>query len=164
MFRMFRPHHLSHRPFGRRFIVPGALAATAVLGGCGYAGAGHHGGWHAHHASPEARAEFMRKRTHWALDYVKATDAQKAQIDSILNELQPEMAKFADEHKALRADAAKLLAADAIDPQEAARVKAAGLQLAERAANTWTEAIVKAANVLTPEQRKQLIDLWNKWN
>jgi periplasmic protein CpxP/Spy len=151
------------RRFYRHLLLPGTFATTALVAGCGWhGGPGHH--WQGANASPEQRQAHMAARLDWALDRLKANDAQKTQIRAIFAEASPEMQKLIAERKALRDEVAKALSADVVDAQEVARLKGNALTLVERAANVWTDAALKAANVLTLEQRKQLLDFWTRWS
>jgi periplasmic protein CpxP/Spy len=151
------------RRFYRHLLLPGTFATTALIAGCGWhGGPGHH--WQGTNATPEQRQAHMAARLDWALDWLKANDTQKTQIRAIFDNARPEMQKLMAERKALRDEIAKALSADVVDAQEVARLKSNALTLVERAANLWTDATLKAANVLTPEQRKQLVDFWNRWS
>ena len=50
-----------------------------------------------------------------------------------------------------------------MSPDELARIQAAGLSLAERAFNRSIHVVLKVSDVLTPEQRKKMVETWRQW-
>lgn len=151
----FIPGGRAGRPYLQVGLVVLAFLATGVVAGCGR----HH-----HHRAmtpEEFRAKFD-KATHRALDKMDATEDQKARIKPIADELATALHGFREEHKAIRSRFAKAFEAEKVDPGEVAKIRADALALADRATGKITEAIVKAADVLTPAQRRKLAERWKK--
>ncbi|QPF74394.1 Spy/CpxP family protein refolding chaperone [Roseateles sp. DAIF2] len=114
-------------------------AAQALPGGMHRAGGpGHH-------------AEQM-------LDLVDASDAQRSQIRQIMKsaaeELKPQRQSLHELHKQGRS----LLAAPSVDAAAVESVRQQSQALHEQVSKRMSQALVAAANVLTPEQRAKLAE------
>jgi Spy/CpxP family protein refolding chaperone len=119
--------------------------------------------YHPHRAkTPEEFRERFDKATQRALKKIDATEDQKARIKPIADDLGMALSGFREEHKAIRSRFVKAFEADKVDSEEVARIRADALALAERASRKLTESIVKASEVLTPEQRRKLTERWKK--
>lgn len=128
-----------------------AAALTALLSlGVAQAMPGHHahgaggpgwgGGRHAEHM----------------LELVDASEAQRSQIHEIMKkageDLKPQRQALRELHRSGRA----LLAAPSIDAAALEAQRRQGLALHEQISKRMSEALIAAANVLTPEQRAKL--------
>ena len=151
----------------KRSLLLGVTVIAAALFVAGWAGTRERhplrwGYGHRHQAA--FSAEEVRKRmsrvAKWALDEVKASDAQRAQVQVILDGMASEVAGLQGERQALRDQFIQAVAADPVKTEQVAQVRAASLQLAERAIDRSLEALVKISQVLTPDQRKQLLETW----
>lgn len=161
-----------HRGSGRR--VRGWVTAVMLIG-LGAAGgalttiavdAGAHGGWHdgfrmhrhGHAHSAEHATEHLQKISAWALGSVDATGEQRDRIDTILAGAVNDILPLRDEHHAHRRDLIAELARPRVDRAELERIRAAELALAETATARLLDATVAIAQVLSPEQRQQLVE------
>ncbi len=151
-------NHVCRSGFGRRFVQGTALTISAILFS-GLAGCSR-----SHHQSSDLSAEELVSRVDrgatWLLWKVDATDEQEAKVKSVLKGLTPDVAELQARHKVLKMKFATALAEDQINRDELARLRAAGLDLTDRAFNRSFDAMVQAAAVLTPEQRKKLVEGW----
>jgi Spy/CpxP family protein refolding chaperone len=93
----------------------------------------------------------------WKVD---ASDEQQAQVKNVLKKLTPDVAEFQARHKALKAQFAEALASDQINQDNLAKLRAAGLDLTEQAFSRSFDTMIQAAMVLTPEQRRKLVEAW----
>ncbi len=160
---MNKQHTLFH---GRRWKLAGigaALAGALTLGAC------HHGGWHGHHhpgmhgqMDPQEAARRIDKTVNWVLDDVKASPEQKQRVAEIAKAAMNDLMPLREQHRAARARAVELLAQPVIDRAAAEQLRAQELQLAETLSKRVTQALLDAAEVLTPEQRGQLAQQWKK--
>jgi periplasmic protein CpxP/Spy len=118
------------------------------LGGMDHAGhrMGHRGGQH---------IERM-------LDAVNATPEQRAQIKQIMQTARSDMQAQRDSGRALREQQMALLAAPTIDARAVETLRQQMLARHDAASKRMSQAMIDAANVLTPTQRKQLSDLMAK--
>ena len=137
----------------------GALTTIAV-------NAGAHGGWHdgfrmhrhGHAHSAEHATEHLQKISAWALGSVDATGEQRDRIDAILAGAVNDILPLRDEHHAHRRDLIAELARPQVDRTELERIRAEELALAETATARLLDATVAIAQVLSPEQRQQLVE------
>ena len=94
---------------------------------------------------------------------IDATDAQKQQLAPIVKgaarDLLPLRAKMHD----ARRQAVELLSQQTIDRAALETLRADQLKLAEMASQRFTQALADVADVLTPDQRKQLAERITRW-
>lgn len=145
----------SPRLFRQIALVACAILVSGVVAGC----ARHR---HEGAKTPEEFRERFDKVTQRALNKVDATEDQKARIKPIADDLAAALYGFREEHRAIRSRFIKAFEADKVDPAEFAKIREDGLALADRASRKLNEAIVKTAEVLTPEQRRKLLERWKK--
>jgi len=144
----------------RRYFRPAVLILCAILVSGFAAGCGR---YHHHRAkTPEEFRQKFDKVTQRALKKIDATEEQKARIKPIADDLGMALAGFREEHKAIRGRFVKAIEAEKVDPGEVAKIRADLLALADRASAKFTESIVKASEILTPEQRRKLAERWKK--
>jgi protein CpxP len=95
---------------------------------------------------------------------IDATDAQQQQLAPIVKgaarDLLPLRAKMHD----ARRQAVELLSQQSIDRAALETLRADQLKLAEQASQRFTRALADVAEVLTPEQRKQLAERIGRWH
>ena len=115
-------------------------------------------------SSPSAMLENISKRTNRILEHVDATEAQQEQVKSILQQMEPDLENFQKERQALREDFADTLEAEQIDPQQLAEMQKATVHLVEQVTDRSLTAMREILQVLTPEQRKELVAMWQKRN
>ncbi len=151
-------HQRCRRALGRRFVQGVALGVSAVLL-FGLVGCSR---FHRHPSEQSAEELVSRvdRGASWLLRKVDATDKQQAEVKNLLEGLTPEVAELQARHKTLKARFAKALEGDQINQDELAKLRTAGLDLTERAFNRSFDVMVQAATVLTPDQRKKLVEAW----
>lgn len=164
------PTTTSQRPAsrGRIFVIAGvalvaiagvgAIAASAQdFGGERRMAMERHGGpgMFAHHASWRGGHGFGMHRM---LDEIDATDEQQDKLEDIFDTAHDEIRPLMREFRDTREDLAELLAADTIDSAAIETLRAERVAAIDEASKKLTAALVDAAGVLTPEQRKELAD------
>jgi Spy/CpxP family protein refolding chaperone len=144
---------------GASWVKRGLVAALAVAAVAGVgvtlaqgSGWGPGGGWgHGGHGFGEGRLERM-------LGSVDATADQEKKIWAIVDgargEIRPIMRDFRD----TRGQLATLLSAPTIDRAAVEKLRAERVAAADQASKKLTDAMVNAAEVLTPEQRAKLAE------
>jgi Spy/CpxP family protein refolding chaperone len=150
----------------RRFLV-GATIASIVAAGVGaglgvkaFAHGPGFGGWH-HRGFPgdpagtEERLDRMLRHLYIEID---ATEAQQQQLGPIVKDAMRELAPLRAQLLETRRQVVELLARDTVDRQALEALRASKLQLAEQASSRLTRALADVADVLTPEQRRQLAE------
>lgn len=102
----------------------------------------------------------IHKGTGWALTQVDATEEQRQEVATILQGLDPDVVRWQEERQALKARFIQALAAEQVNPNELATIKSAGVELADQALSRTVEVVLKVSDVLTPEQRQELVEKW----
>jgi Spy/CpxP family protein refolding chaperone len=157
----------------RRFwLGGGALAGLAALGAAGavaprvwaFHGMPGHGFGHGHRGfgaqilrDPAAAKERAGMAVEFALRGVNATDEQKQQARRITERLVDELGPIAQEHRGHRESIAQELAKPQIDRAAIERLRQQELELADRASKLAVNGFADLADVLTVEQRQDLM-------
>jgi len=135
-----------------------AFAQDASWGGCH---GGRYMGGSLDPATFDAHLDRMLKHLYVEID---ATDAQKQQLAPLVKaaarDLLPLRARLHD----ARRQAVELLANDRIDRAALEALRADQLRLAEQASQRFVQALTDIADVLTPDQRKQLAERVGRWH
>lgn len=144
--------------WGRRLVIGGVAAVVVIGAGVTAFAAGDGPG----HWRGKLMQGFMEYRMDQALTDAGADQTQKAKIKALFETTLDQIRPSRDERKAMREEAVKILEAPTIDRNaiEALRVK----HVAEMDARSKVvaKAIGDAAEILTPEQRKKLVDEWGQ--
>ena len=156
------------KPWRRIAIATLIAGAVAGIGFKAYAHGGPWGGgcgargWHASHGAGAMDPEAMKKRTdamaRWMLADVNATEAQQQQIAAIVATTMTELAPLRQKHLEARKQAAEILAKPSVDRAALETLRAQEMAAADQVSKRITQAIADAAEVLSPEQRAQLVD------
>jgi len=144
----------------RRIVRQAALVACAILAAGIVAGCARHRLEGAR--TPEEFQARFGKFTERALKKVDATEDQKARIRPIAGDLAAALYGFREERRAIRGRFIKAFEADRVDPGEVATIRDDALALADRASKRITESMVKASEVLSPGQRRKLLEHWKR--
>ena len=133
-----------------------ALPVAAIAGGFGGGFGGHCGPPRAETAE-EARehADRMAER---ALDRIDATDAQRAQVDALLDTTVPKMFAIHEDGAALREEGRALFTADKVDAAAVEALRAEAMTLADEGSRLMASTAVSLANILTVEQRQDIAE------
>ena len=164
-----RPQNPTHddtpRQGKRRSFFKGALAGGIVgaLLAVGVTVQAHNGGFHrmamtSSMGDPAAMAERIEFGAEFMLAKVGATDEQKAEVRAILRSAVTDLAPLGQQHRANRDALRSALAAPKVDKGALNELRTAELKLADQASARIQQAVVDAAEVLTPEQRKNLVE------
>jgi protein CpxP len=95
-------------------------------------------------------------RMHRILDKVGATDSQKGQIKATWEGLRPQLKALHQQHFALRQQITAAMTAPTIDPAQIEQLRQQSVQLMDKTSSVVTQGMVATAQVLTPDQRKQV--------
>ena len=136
------------------------LAVPIAFAGGGWKRGGCHGHGHGALSAEEVR-EKAGKVAGKVLDKVDGTDEQEAQIGAVLDKVVPDMVGHRNEAKALKAQFREALSVDKPDPAELERLRAEALALADKASRRAVDTVLELHQVLTPEQRQELLD-WHE--
>lgn len=107
---------------------------------------------------PAAMAERIQFGAEFMLAKVGASDQQKAEVRDILHGAATDLAPLGRQHRANRDAMRAALAAPAIDKAALDKLRVDELRLADQASVRIQRAVLATADVLTPEQRRSLLD------
>ncbi|HOW47953.1 MAG TPA: Spy/CpxP family protein refolding chaperone [Rubrivivax sp.] len=146
--------------FARPLVIALALAAPFVAGAQPGPAAGGGSGWsHGGHGGygmgPGGMMGGMMFRM---LDRVNATPEQRTQIQQIMERARTEMRAQFQAGQSLRDEAQTLFAQPTIDANAVEALRQKMLARQDAASKLMTQAMVDAARVLTPDQRKQMVE------
>jgi Spy/CpxP family protein refolding chaperone len=147
----------------RRWVIAAAIigVATAVAGTASAAWA--HKGWgHRGTMSTEMIEEHIERGVKYVLSDIDASKEQKAQVTDILQAAAIDVHGLKDQHLAASKEIREILSAPSIDRGRLEAARASELQLADQASKRFFQGIADAAEVLTPEQRAELLQKMEK--
>ena len=107
--------------------------------------------------------EKLQTGVRFALWKVDGTDDQKRQFDLLLDDLAADLFGVQLESKALVRQTMAALDAPVVDPDELARIEAAGTAVFDRYLKRMLRAAVDSSKILTPEQRHKVVGIWRDW-
>lgn len=102
---------------------------------------------------PGFRKEHMEKM----LTAAGATDAQKAQIQTIWQNLRPQLRPLRKQHADLRHQIGQAIAAPTIDAAKIEQLRKQSVQTMDQISSIITQGMVQSAQVLNPTQRQTIL-------
>jgi Spy/CpxP family protein refolding chaperone len=140
------------RRWGRKIVI-GAVAVAVAAGAGAYAFASNDG-W--------GRHKFMRGYMEYRLDQMLteagASDDQKNRLKSIVTTTIDEVRPDREDRKAMRDEIIKLIESPTIDRNAIESLRAKQMAQFEERSKAIAKAVADAAEILTPEQRKKLVE------
>jgi Spy/CpxP family protein refolding chaperone len=135
-----------------------ATLAGGVAAGIGFKAFAHgrrhwHGGGPIDPAQLDRQLERMLKHFYVEID---ATEAQKRELEPIVKQAAKDLLPMREQLHAARREALGLLSQERVDPAALEALRARQITLADEASRRLTRALGEAAEVLTPEQRRDL--------
>jgi Spy/CpxP family protein refolding chaperone len=152
------------RRFLRRAAIATVIAVLAIGVGVtafahGHGGGGwHRGGFMGAPLDPARLDEHLDRMLKHLYVEVDATDAQKQRLGPIVKAAARDLLPMRDRMRDARLQAVALLSQPSVDRAALEALRANQLQMAEQASKRFTQALADVADVLTPEQRKQLAE------
>jgi protein CpxP len=150
----------------------GLLLGTMLLGvgaASGFAAGSVHGmPWWllkagAHHGlDPERIAKRIDHRVDRVLDRVDATEAQRDKVSGILKTTLTDLTGMGIRPWETHSRFIALMRADTIDPAAFEALRAEQISNADAASKRVVQALTEAAQVLTPAQRRELVERWDR--
>jgi len=148
----------------RRFFKRAAIATlvgglAASLGASAWAHGRRGGGWHGGEGFSEERVERMVR--HFAVE-ADATPEQQAKLAEIAKAAAKDLQPIRAKAREARRRGMELLAAPTIDRAAIEQLRVEQMQAADAASKRMLQALADTAEVLTPDQRKQLAERMQK--
>jgi len=109
--------------------------------------------------SPEQHKAFMTRRLDRMLDAVKANDSQRSAIHAIAERTFTEMRTVHEQHARLHDQLTAAFAAETVDRGEVEKLRVQATTMMEQGSQALTKGLLDAAQVLTYEQRQQMVKL-----
>jgi len=164
--------HQSRKRHGFWFgLVSGGLLGVALSGavalGAGALAAGHLGfgqarrGWF-RHEDPQAAREHLELATDWILSRVEATEDQKGQAKRVVSETFGDLLPLVQEHRSNHEALVEEMTRANLDPEAIERLRRNQVELFDRASREISGSLTELAEVLTPEQRVDLLQMARK--
>jgi protein CpxP len=159
------------RPFWRRketwalgaalaVLGAGVVAVPAALASRGFGDHGHHGLLN----DPERAREHAAFAVEWAFRAVDATEAQRAEGKMVVERLVDQLIPLAERHRAHREAVARELVKPQIDRAALEKLREQGMGLADEASQIVVDGVADLAEVLSPEQRAELLELLHRFH
>jgi periplasmic protein CpxP/Spy len=152
------------RSFFNRYAAVAFIAGAALATGVGaFARAQGMSCWHHGMAQdgPQSAAEVSAHVDHMLKHFyveIDATDAQKAKIDPLVKQAVNDLLPLHTQLSAARAQTVQALTQTTIDRASLEAARAQHLQLADQGSKRLVQLIADVGDVLTPVQRKALVD------
>ena len=164
-------HRRSRHGFWTGILVGGTLGVVvsgALAVGGGALAAGHLGGGHGRrgflrHEDPELAREHLALATDWLLSRVEATEDQKGQAKRIVSEAFDELQPLVQEHRTSHEALVEELGKAQVDPEAIERLRRSQVDLIDRASKELSGSLTEIAEILTPEQRVELLETVRKF-
>jgi periplasmic protein CpxP/Spy len=139
--------------WGRRFVI--GTVAVAVAAGAGAYAFANNDDWGGRH-------KFMRGYMEYRLDKMLteagASDEQKTKLKAIVTTTIDDVRPDRETRKAMRDEIIKLIEAPTIDRNAIESLRAKQMAQFEERSKAIAKAVADAAEVLTPDQRKKLVE------
>ncbi len=145
--------------FGRPWLRRGLLMVVLPLGAMACHGRHHH-----ENLTEEEAKERAADHVDDVMDWLDGTDAQKQQAQRVVDGAIPDMMGFREEHRALRTEFQKELAAPTVNAAALEDLRVRFLKLADAATARGLRAFTDIAQILTPQQRQKAVEKWRKFS
>jgi Spy/CpxP family protein refolding chaperone len=100
----------------------------------------------------------------WAFRAVDATEDQQAQGAAVVGRLVDRLVPLAARHRAHREAVARELVRPQIDRAALEQLRQEGLAMADEASQVVVDGVAELAEVLSPEQRSELLELVHRFH
>lgn len=114
-------------------------------------------------ANAQEMKEKLSDKVGWGLWKIDATEEQEALTDRMLENLAPDLFRFQEESKAIKRGLIKVFMGDKVTLEKILEHQKAGVDLFDRYTQRMSRAGVEASDILTKEQRLELVEMWRKW-
>ena len=160
------PPHRSRRrwfKYGLAAVIGGAVATGATLG-FGHRGwHGHRGAWNAASLDPAQLNARIEKGAAYLLRRVDASEEQKRKVTALAQAAAADLRPLRDQWRQGREELRAIVSASTIDRAKLEVLRAKQVALADAASKRATQALADIADVLTPDQRIKMVQMWDRY-
>jgi len=144
-------------------LLAATVAVPAVMAHRGFGGGGRHGFGHGLQ-DPEQARERAAFAIEWAFRAVDGTEAQRQEARVVADRVIDELAPIASRHRDNREAMVRELVRPQVDRAALESLREQELLLADEASRVAVAAVADLAEVLTPEQRAELVSLAHRFH
>jgi Spy/CpxP family protein refolding chaperone len=142
----------------------GVVAVPTALAFRSFGGHGGHRWGHRLMQDPERAKAHAAVAVEWAFRAVDATDQQQEEGRVVVERLVDQLVPLREEHVAHRQAVARELLKAQIDRAALEQLRTEGLGLADEASRIVVDGVADLAEVLSPEQRVELLELAHRFH
>ena len=142
----------------------GVVAVPTAMAFRSFGGHGRHGLGHGMMQDPERAKAHAAVAVEWAFRAVDATDQQKEEGRVVVERLIDQLVPLREEHVVHRQAVARELLEPQIDRAALEQLRTEGLGLADEASRIMVDGVADLAEVLSPEQRAELLELAHRFH
>ena len=113
---------------------------------------------------PEQARERAELMAEWILKSVDATEAQQEEVKAILDNSINTLLPIAQNHRDYREELRAELAKPTIDRAALESIRESGLGLMDQVSREMIDTVAAVAEVLTPEQRQELLEMAERFH
>lgn len=138
----------------------GVVAVPTVMAFRSFGGHGGHGFGH----DPQLARERAVFGVEWAFRAVEATEEQKAHGKAVVERLVDQLIPLGERHRAHREAVARELVKPQIDRAALEQLREEGMAMADEASRIAVDGVADLAEVLSPAQRAELLELLHRFH
>ncbi|NOZ00552.1 MAG: hypothetical protein GXP54_01510 [Deltaproteobacteria bacterium] len=114
-------------------------------------------------ATPAEMKEKLADKLDFVFWKIDATDEQEKRFDKLLDGLAPDLFAFQEESKVIKKNLIKLLMGEKVTLEGMMAQEKAGVDLFDRYMTRMSRAAVDASDILTLDQRRELVGMWKRY-
>jgi len=145
-------------------VLAGGLATVTVAAGGSMLSRMHGHGWRGGAHDPEQVRERAELTAEWILKSVNATAAQQDQVRAILGDSIDTLVPIAENHRDYREELRAELSRPTIDRAALEGIRESGVGLMDQVSREMIDTVAAVAEVLTPEQRQELLEMAERFH
>jgi Spy/CpxP family protein refolding chaperone len=149
--------------YGIAAAIGGVVASAATFGFSQRGWHGHRGAWNAASLDPAQLNARIEKGVDYLLRRVSASDEQKRKVTALAQAAAADLRPLRDQWRQGREELRAVVSASTIDRARLEVLRAKQVSLADAASKRATQALADIADVLTPDQRIKMVQLWDRY-
>jgi Spy/CpxP family protein refolding chaperone len=147
---------------GGALFLGSALPTASTIAQAGFGGHGHRGHWG--HGGSDDHTEHAEMAVEWVLRWVDGSDEQRDQITQIVTDSMQELGELREQHRTQRESLIAEMSKPEIDRAAIEELRRDSLAMADDASARVVSALADVADVLSVEQRRELIEVAERFH